>query len=58
MPAKPSPEKDDGNGLLAATRFNAELIIIIKSYSHLGLFSIFSLRLNQTYVTMIGLMAA
>jgi len=25
MPAKSPPEKDDGNGLLAATRFNAEL---------------------------------
>jgi hypothetical protein len=54
MPAKPSPEKDDGNGLLAATRFNAGLIMIIKSYRHIGLFSIFLLRLNQAYVTMIG----
>jgi hypothetical protein len=58
MPAKSSPEKDDGNGLLAATRFNAELIMIIKSYRHIALFSIFLLRLNQAYVTMIGLMAA
>jgi hypothetical protein len=47
MPATSSPEKDDGNGLLAATRFNAELIMI----GNMKLFSIFLLRLNQAYVT-------
>ena len=48
MPAESSPGKDNGNGLLAATRLNAEGYRIILN---------FLLRLNQAYVTMVELMA-